>query len=133
MTYLLDTNICVFAVKQNPIVIERLSAVSPDDIYVSSVSIAEIWYGIEKSQQKIKNEQVWSQFFELIETKPFGEEAAKRYATLRATLEQKGKMIGNHDCMIASVALVHDFVLVTNNTREFHRVPDLQIEDWTKG
>ena len=129
--YLIDTNICVFAVKHHENVIARLKARSPDDFRISSVSIAEIWYGIEKSHHRAKNLEIWRNFLMPIQVADFDQKAAEAYGTIRRQLESAGKMIGDHDCMIAATALVNHCTVITNNTREFHRVAKLKVEDWT--
>jgi tRNA(fMet)-specific endonuclease VapC len=130
--YLIDTNICVFAVKHHPNVIAGLKAHSPDDFRISSVSITEIWYGIEKSQHRAKNLEVWRSFLKPIQVVDFGQKVAEAYGLIRKQLESAGKMIGDHDCMIAATAVANGWTVITNNTREFHRVGKLQVEDWTK-
>jgi tRNA(fMet)-specific endonuclease VapC len=129
--YLIDTNICVFAVKHHARVIYHFKAHSPDDFKISSVSIAEIWYGIEKSQQREKNLEIWRSFFAPFEIADFDQKAGEKYGAVRAQLESVGKMIGDHDCMIAATALVNDLVVITNNTKEFQRIKGLKVKDWT--
>ncbi len=107
--YLIDTNICVFAVKHHVRVIDHFKTHSPEDFRISSISIAEIRYGIEKSQQREKNLQIWRRFFAPFEIADFDQKAGEKYGAVRAQLESTGKMIGDHDCMIAATALVNNW------------------------
>ncbi|MBL4819018.1 MAG: type II toxin-antitoxin system VapC family toxin [Deltaproteobacteria bacterium] len=131
MRYLLDTNICIFAYKKNLAVLRRLRHHSPDDLRVSSVTLAEISYGVEKSVHRTENETFWNTFFEPYEILDFDRLAAKQYGSIRVALEKSGQMIGERDCQIASIARAHHLTIVTNNVREFSRVSGLKVEDWT--
>ncbi len=131
MIYLLDTNICIFVAKHHAAVIQRMKAHSPEDLKLSSVTLAEIYYGIEKSNRRTENLSFWERFFEPFEVLDFDTRAAKEYGKIRHLLEQSGQMIGERDCQIASIARVNNLVVVTNNIREFGRVPGLTYEDWT--
>jgi len=129
--YLIDTNICVFAVKNHPHVIFHFKTHSPDDFRISSVSIAEIWYGIEKSQHRENNLHVWRNFLKPFAILDFDRKTAEEYGAIRKQLEGTACMIGDHDCMIAATALVNHLTVITNNIKEFQRVKGLKVEDWT--
>ncbi|MEI6789645.1 MAG: type II toxin-antitoxin system VapC family toxin [Myxococcaceae bacterium] len=131
MIYLLDTNICIFASKNNFSILRHLREKSPDDLRVSAITLAEISYGIEKSIHRAQNETHWSRFFEPFQILDFDRLAAKEYGPIRAELERTGQMIGERDCQIASIAKAHNLVVVTNNLKEFIRVPGLEVEDWS--
>ncbi len=131
MRYLLDTNICIYLIKKKPIkVLNELSRHHLGDIALSSVTFAELCYGVEKSEHKEKNREALERFILPFDIEPFDGRSALAYGEIRALLEKKGKVIGALDLMIAAQALASDCVLVTNNLREFKRVPNLIVENW---
>ncbi len=131
--YLLDTNICIFLIKRNsPKLLHKIFSLDPLNICISSITLGELSYGVEKSQHQEKNRSALNKILTVLEVCPFDESAATRYGKIRADLERKGKVIGPLDTLIAAHALARDLILVTNNTREFKRVENLQFEDWTK-
>ena len=131
MRYLLDTNICVYALKHRPPeVLERLQAVGKAAVAVSVITVLELRQGAEKSQQAAGNHARLDLFLGPLRVLPFDEEAALAAARLRAHLERLGRPIGDLDSLIAAQALAREMVLVTNNLREFERVPALQVENW---
>lgn len=133
MKYMLDTNICIFAIKQKaPALIRKLIAHDPEDICISSITYAELMYGVEKSQYVERNRLAMLLFLSPIEILDFDHTAAEEYGKIRADLERKGTPIGPMDQLIAGHAKAKELVLVTNNTKEFLRVEGLQVEDWTK-
>lgn len=129
MRYLLDTDTCVFALKHHPEVRRRLSKLSPDDVSVSSMTLAELRFGSLRSQRPARTWRDVEVFLEPIRVLPFDEAAALSHAELRLAL--RTKPIGERDLVIASVAGARRLALVTHNTREFARVPGLRCEDWT--
>ncbi|MDB9495150.1 type II toxin-antitoxin system VapC family toxin [Spirulina major CS-329] len=132
MKYLLDTNICIYLIKQKPkTVFAHLEACSIEDIGISSISVAELQYGITKSQKKAQNQSALEQFLIPLEILEFDQKAATIYGNLRTDLELRGQVIGAMDMLIAAHAISLDLILVTNNTREFNRVDTLKVEDWT--
>jgi tRNA(fMet)-specific endonuclease VapC len=131
MRYLLDTNICIYLIKKKPAqVLEKFQAHSVGDIGISAITIAELQYGVHKSQHIEQNQRALEQFFIPLIGIPFDEQAAATYGEIRATLEAQGTPIGALDTLIAAHALSLNVTLVTNNTREFSRVPGLQVIDW---
>lgn len=131
MKYFLDTNICVYALHSNPPeVVARLRAVSPDDVAVSAITAAELRCGAAKSQHAKKNHRVLDVFLGQLTIVPFDDAAALVYGEIRATLEKRGKPIGDLDLLIAASALSRRATLVTNNLREFQRVPRLVCQNW---
>jgi tRNA(fMet)-specific endonuclease VapC len=131
MKYMLDTNICIYIIKKHPKeVLKKFHAFKIGDICLSSVTLAELMYGVEKSQHHKKNKSALEEFILPLDIMPFDEEAASHYGQLRAHLEKKGNPIGALDFMIAAHAQCLKAVLVTNNKKEFQRIPDLTIEDW---
>jgi tRNA(fMet)-specific endonuclease VapC len=133
MKYMLDTNICIYLIKKHPKeVINKFKHFSVGDICISSVTLAELMYGVEKSQHRHKNKTALEGFLLPLEIKQFDEDAALLYGRIRTDLEKKGTPIGPLDLMIAAHAQSLKIVLVTNNKKEFSRVPTLKIEDWTQ-
>lgn len=131
MKYLLDTNICIYTIRQKPKrVLTRFQACEVGEIGISSITAAELWYGVEKSTQKEQNEEALSKFLFPLEIAPFETSAAEAYGVIRAELETQGLPIGGLDMLIAAQAVSLGAVLVSNNEREFKRVPRLQLENW---
>lgn len=133
MKYMLDTNICIYVIKYKPeATVRNFLSHNPDDICVSSITYAELTHGVEKSQAVEKNRVALSMFLSAITVLDFDSSAAEAYGELRAELERKGTPIGPMDMLIAGHAKSKSLILVTNNTREFERVSDMTIEDWSK-
>ena len=135
MNYLLDTNICIYIIKKFPDqVIRKLESVvkskKTTGIYLSSVTISELHYGVAKSCQLEKNTEALKGFLTPFQVINFDLSSAEIYGKLLSTLEKKGSVIGPYDLQIASIAMAHDFILVTNNTSEFSRIPGLSLENW---
>ncbi len=131
MKYILDTNICIYVIKQKPaVVIERFRKINISEIAISSITLSELFYGVSKSSKPEQNFMALTQFVAPLEILPFGGEAAQYYGDLRAHLEKQGTPIGSLDMLIAAHALSLTSILVTNNEKEFKRVPNLNIENW---
>lgn len=132
MKYLLDTNICVFVIRQkSPNVLQRFHQFQPDELGISTVTLGELRYGADKSSNPPKNHAALDAFLAAIEIAEFDAVAADWYGGVRAELEKRGCPIGPLDTMIAAHALRLGLPLVTNNVSEFSRVTGLTIEDWT--
>ena len=132
MKYMMDTNICIYAIKNKPeSVIRKILSQNPEDLCISVVTYAELMHGVEKSQAVEKNRIAMSLFLSAITVLYFDGEAAEAYGQIRAELERKGTPIDPMDLLIAGHARSQGLILVTNNTREFARVTGLRIEDWT--
>jgi len=132
MKFMLDTNICIYLIKQKPSkVLKRFSDCSVGDIGISSITLAELRYGAAKSQHVQKNQQALVEFTLPLEIADFDEKAAEAYGTIRAALEKSGKPIGSMDMLIGGHALSLGVPLITNNTREFRQIKDLKVVDWT--
>lgn len=129
MRYLLDTDTCVFALKHHPDVRRRFGKIGPDDVAVSTMTLAELRFGSLRSQRPAKTWGDVEAFLEPIRVLPFDQGAALTHAELRLAL--KSRPIGERDLVIASVAAARGLAVVTHNTREFARVPGLRCEDWT--
>jgi tRNA(fMet)-specific endonuclease VapC len=128
--YILDTNTLIYFFKGIGSVADNLLAVSPKDIGIPAVVLYELEYGIAKSSSPRKRTRQLEELCALVDVLAFGNEEAKTSASIRAALEKKGTPIGPYDVMIAGTALSKQGVLVTNNTKEFRRVPKLQLIDW---
>ena len=130
---LLDTNICIHIINARPkSVLERFRQYRMGEIGICSVVAAELAYGVAKSGSS-RNREALELFLAPLLILPFDEQAVWAYGDLRAELERQGRPIGSLDTMIAAHALSQQAVLVTNNTREFTRVPGLQLENWVSG
>lgn len=133
MKFLLDTNICIYIIKQKPAkVLEKFKRLHPSDVGISSITLAELEYGIAKSQQSEKNRIALNQFLITLEIVKFDEKASNIYGDVRAELERKGLVIGAMDMLIAAHAISLDLILVTNNVKEFSRIPNLRLENWAE-
>lgn len=131
MKYMLDTNICIGLIRQKPQkLIRRLTRCEPGEIGVSSITIAELAHGANKSNQMEQNLSALDQFLLPIEVADFDQRASAAYGYIRAFLEREGKIIGSMDLLIGSHALSLGVTLVTNNVDEFQRIPKLKVEDW---
>jgi tRNA(fMet)-specific endonuclease VapC len=131
MNYMLDTNICIYLIKRKPIqVINRLESLQISKVCLSSVTAAELEYGIEKSQHVEQNRLALLEFIAALDILPFDYDAARWYGTVRCKLEKAGKPIGALDMMIAAHALSRGIILVTNNLNEFQKVEGLKVENW---
>lgn len=129
--YLLDTNIISYWMRGDPTVIARIKEHSPSDLSLSTITLAEIWYGIEKSSVKKKERRSKiEKISSLLHVFPFDETAAKRYAVIRAQLERKGVIISERDTQIAAIAVANRLVVVTHNVKEFLRIDKLPVDDW---
>ena len=128
--YILDTNTLIYFFKGIGKVADNLLAVSPKDIGLPSIVLYELEYGIARSTSPRKRTKQLGELCALVEVLNFGDEEAKASAMIRVALEKKGTPIGPYDVMIAGTALSRQGILVTSNTKEFRRVPKLQIIDW---
>lgn len=131
MKFLLDTNICIYIIKQKPVeVLNKFKAYDVGDIAISSVTVAELEFGVQKSQFPKKNQQALAQFLIPLNVVAFDRPAAIVYGKIRSDLEKQGIPIGSLDTLIAAHALSLQITLVTNNVKEFNRVPNLKLENW---
>ena len=131
MPYLLDTNICIYIIKQKPhSVLHKFNSIEPGEIALSMITISELYYGARKSAVKEKNFLALNKFILPFNILDFDLAAANSYGIIRTELEVKGIPIGPLDTLIAAHAISLDYILVTNNEREFTRVSGLQVENW---
>ena len=128
--YLLDTNICIYIINRRPMeVFNRFEGLKVGQVAISSITGAELSFGVEKSGSS-RNRQALDKFLAPLDILSFDEAAMRAYGPLRSHLEGQGTPIGSMDMLIAAHALALDATLVTNNAREFHRVPGLVLENW---
>ncbi len=131
MKYMLDTNICIYIIKKKPYeVFNKFINAGINNICVSSITIAELEYGIHKSVKQEQNKLAFYKFITPLQILEFNSKAACEYGELRAKLERNGNIIGSLDMLIAGHALSENLSLVTNNTKEFRRVENLKLENW---
>ncbi len=131
--YLLDTNICIFLIKNKfPVLMKRIFDSDATHLFLSSVSIAEMEYGVSKSQNREKNRLALLDFCKDFNIIDFTAEDTESYGLIRAYLEKQGNVIGPYDMQIAAQAMTRSLTVVTNNYDEFSRVPYIKVEDWTK-
>ncbi len=131
MKYLLDTNICIYIIKKNPSkVIEKFRRLKPGSVAISSITVSELYYGVYKSSRQNENMIALQEFLQPLEVLDFCSEDALEYGKIRTQLEEKGKLVGAMDLLIASIAKRNNLILVTNNTKEFTRIPELICENW---
>jgi len=129
--YLLDTNACIRILNgTSPALAERLRFIPRTQVRLSSIVKAELLYGARKSGRIAENLRLLERFFDTIASLPFDDRCAEEYGVLREELERAGTLIGPNDLLIAASARAHGAILVTNNIREFSRVPELRIDDW---
>jgi tRNA(fMet)-specific endonuclease VapC len=129
--YLLDTNIISYWMRGDPQLINKLKSYSPSDLSLSTITLAEIYYGIEESPVKNKERRLKIEYIKSeLDIYPYNEQAAVIYGALRAALEKLGKPISERDTQIASIALANKLCIVTHNTKDFSRIPKLKVEDW---
>jgi len=129
--YLLDTNICIFIKNRKPIqVLERLHSIINADVFISSISIAELQFGVYNSQNVEKNHISLIEFLAPFEIINFDDNDAEQFGKIRTELKKAGNLIGPYDMLISAQALAKNLILVTNNTNEFKRIDGLKLEDW---
>ena len=132
--WLLDTNICIYLIKRKPeAVLRRLRGVDIAQVALSSITVAELQYGVAKSTHPEQNMLALAAFLAPLEVEAFDDAAAAVYGRIRADLERRGTPIGSMDLLIAAHALALGRTIVTNNTREFIRVVALKVEYWVEG
>ena len=132
--FLLDTNICIYAINgRHPALTDKLFAIHPDEICVSAVTVGELAYGAAKSNWGDRTRHIMNGFLSNFTVLPFVEQDALIFGELRARLALQGTPIGAYDVMIAAQGLARNLIVVTHNTKEFSRISGLQIEDWMEG
>lgn len=131
LRYLLDTNICIYIAKKTPAaVLHRFEKLSIGDVGMSTITYGELIFGAQKSHHPQKTLHILEELAALIPPLPISTETGKYYGKIRESLEKKGKIIGNNDLWIAAHSLALNVTLVTNNMKEFSRIPHLKLENW---
>jgi tRNA(fMet)-specific endonuclease VapC len=129
--YLLDTNTCIHIINENPKqVVTQIKKMKPHQIKLSSISLAELECGVSKSRYRDKNRNALVGFVSAFDIVDFNDSDAEIFGLIRAGLEHRGQIVGPYDMQIAAQALSRDLILVTNNTDEFSRIPNLKLENW---
>jgi tRNA(fMet)-specific endonuclease VapC len=128
--YLLDTNIVIYVIKKRPVEVLQAFNENSGRMAISSITLAELFHGAEKSSRCAENLKVIDDFTSRLEVLPYTPKAAQHYGSIRAALERSGETIGINDLHISAHARSEALVLVTNNLREFERVPALETENW---
>ncbi len=133
MKYMLDTDICSYIIRERPLkVFEKFETLEMDQLCISTVTYAELIYGVEHSSSKKINRSIVDQFVKHLSIIKWDKEAAEHYGNIRAFLQKNGNVIGAMDMMIAAHARSQKMTLVSNNEKHFKRVPKLEVENWTK-
>jgi tRNA(fMet)-specific endonuclease VapC len=130
VTWLLDTNACIFLMKMREPITTRVKQLGPEDLAISAITCAELWFGAAKSQHPQRSRAAQDTFLEPFRVVDFDAKAADRYAGIRAHLARTGRQIGDRDLMIAAIAVANRMAVVTSNAGELARVPGLAVEDW---
>jgi tRNA(fMet)-specific endonuclease VapC len=130
--YLLDTNTCIYIINRKPpSAVNHIRSTNPDDIAISTITIAELQYGVNRSQHADRNRIALLEFLVPFNLIDFDQSAAAAYGSIRLSLEKKGTPIGPMDLLIAAQALSENLILITNNEKEFRRIEGLKTENWT--
>jgi tRNA(fMet)-specific endonuclease VapC len=130
--YILDTNICIFAIKKkSPNLLDKISEHLNDGIYISSLTVAELEYGVSNSQYPEKNRIALLEFLSIFNILDFKESDAVPYGMLKTILRRNGNIIGPIDMLLAAQGISNNMTMVTNNIKKFERVEGLRIEDWS--
>ena len=130
LQYMLDTNICIYVMKNYPAKLrERFNRLA-EQLSMSSITLGELYYGAEKSARRLENLQAIEHFSARLEVLSFPAKAAAHYGQIRAELERRGKPVGAHDMLIGAHARAEGLIVVTNNAREFRRLPGVRVENW---
>ncbi|MBM3334049.1 type II toxin-antitoxin system VapC family toxin [Candidatus Sumerlaeota bacterium] len=133
MKYMLDTDMCIYVIKERPAsVIRRLRRTHIENVCISSITLSELEYGVSKSSHPDQNKMALAKFLAPLEIVPYDDLAAREYGRLCAFLEKQAMPIGSLDMLIAAHALSLGCTLVTNNESEFQRVPRLRLQNWAK-
>jgi tRNA(fMet)-specific endonuclease VapC len=130
MSYLLDTDICIYWLKGRESVLSKVDDIGLNNIFISMITAAELFYGAYNSQSVEKNLMTAKRFIDFFDVLDLSLEASEIFGRLKAELRQQGNLIADMDLMIASVALANNLVLVTNNTRHYARIEALHLENW---
>ena len=133
MKFMLDTDMCIYVIKEKPAsAIRRLRRTPVPDVCISAITLSELEHGVAKSSRPDRNRIALAEFLAPLQVVSYDDMAAQKYGTLRADLERQGTPIGSLDMLIAAHALALDCTLITNNESEFARVPGLRVQNWAR-
>lgn len=130
LAYMLDTNICIYVMKNYPQELREKFNALAEQLCISSITLGELHYGAEKSARRVDNLTAIAHFVARLDVLPFGEKAAVHYGQVRAELERAGTPCGPHDMQIGGHARSEGLIVITNNMREFTRMPGVRAENW---
>ena len=130
LKYLLDTNIVIYVLKRRPREVLEIFNTNASRMAISSITLSELIYGAEKSHNVDKNLEAIEEFISHLDVLSYDAKASQHYGQIKAALEKKGEIIGENDIHISAHAISQGLILVTNNLREFKRVPNLALENW---
>lgn len=132
LKYLLDTNIVIYVLKRRPVVVLAVFNTNASRMAISSITLSELMYGAEKSPNVNRNLEAIEEFVSHLDVLPYDAKASQHCGQIKATLERKGEIIGENDIHIAAHAISQGLILVSNNLKEFNRVPNLALENWVE-
>jgi len=132
LKYLLDTNIVIYVLKRRPVEVLAVFNANASRMAISSITLSELMYGAEKSLNVNRNLEAIEEFVSHLDVLPYDAKASQHYGQIKATLERKGEIIGENDIHIAAHAISQGLILVSNNVKEFNRVPNLALENWVE-
>lgn len=132
LKYLLDTNIVIYVLKRRPAEVLAVFNTNASRMAISSITLSELMYGAEKSQNINRNLEAIEEFVSHLDVLPYDAKASQHYGQIKATLERKGEISGENDIHIAAHAISQGLILVSNNLKEFNRVPNLALENWVE-
>ena len=132
LKYLLDTNIVIYVLKRRPVEVLAVFNTNASRMAISSITLSELMYGAEKSLNVNRNLEAIEEFVSHLDVLPYDAKASQHYGQIKATLERKGEIIGENDIHIAAHAISQGLILVSNNLKEFNRVPNLALENWVE-
>ena len=132
LKYLLDTNIVMYVLKRRPVEVLAVFNTNASRMAISSITLSELMYGAEKSLNVNRNLEAIEEFVSHLDVLPYDAKASQHYGQIKATLERKGEIIGENDIQIAAHAISQGLILVSNNVKEFNRVPSLALENWVE-
>jgi tRNA(fMet)-specific endonuclease VapC len=132
LKYLLDTNIVIYVLKRRPVEVLAVFNTNASRMAISSITLSELIYGAEKSLNVNRNLEAIEEFVSHLDVLPYDAKASQHYGQIKATLERKGEIIGENDIHIAAHAISQGLILVSNNLKEFNRVPNLALENWVE-
>jgi tRNA(fMet)-specific endonuclease VapC len=130
LEYMLDTNICIYVIKNRPVARRERFDQLAEGLCISTITLGELLYGVEKSARRSQNLQAVEQFTARLDVLPFSAKAAARFGQIRTELARVGMPCGAYDMLIAAHARSEGLMLVTNNVREFQRMPGLRVDNW---